>query len=75
VKFCWLAEGTADVYPRLAPPNEWDIAAGHAILAAAGGAMIRTDGEAFRYGAAERKFRAPAFIAWGDPEAVARYRV
>lgn len=75
VKFCWLAEGTADVYPRLAPPNEWDIAAGHAILAAAGGVMIRTDGEAFRYGAAERKFRAPAFIAWGDPEAAERYRV
>jgi 3'(2'), 5'-bisphosphate nucleotidase len=74
VKFCWLAEGTADVYPRLAPPNEWDIAAGHAILAAAGGAMIRTDGEAFRYGAAELKFRAPAFIAWGDREAAARYR-
>ena len=75
VKFCWLAEGSADVYPRLAPPNEWDIAAGHAIVLAAGGAMIRTDGEAFRYGAADRKFRAPAFIAWGDPEAAERYRM
>ena len=40
VKFCRLAEGTADVYPRLAPTSEWDIAAGHALLTAAGGAVF-----------------------------------
>ena len=66
VKFCWLAEGTADVYPRLAPPMEWDIAAGHAIVLAAGGTVIRTDGTAFRYGAAEL-FRAPRLHRLGRP--------
>lgn len=74
LKFCWLAEGAADVYPRLEPPMEWDIAAGHAILAAAGGIVIQPDGTPLHYGRADKGFRAPAFIAWGDPEAVERYR-
>ena len=46
VKFCRLAEGAADLYPRLAPTHDWDIAAGHAILVAAGGSVIAPDGGA-----------------------------
>ena len=48
IKFCRLAEGAADLYPRLAPTHEWDIAAGHAILAAAGGSVLAPDGAAAR---------------------------
>lgn len=40
LKFCWLAEGRGDVYPRLGPTSEWDTAAAHAVLAAAGGAVL-----------------------------------
>jgi 3'(2'), 5'-bisphosphate nucleotidase len=65
VKFCRLAEGTADLYPRLAPTHDWDIAAGHAILVAAGGSVIDPDGAALTYGTAELLI--PAFLAWGDP--------
>jgi 3'(2'), 5'-bisphosphate nucleotidase len=67
LKFCLLAEGSADLYPRLAPTSEWDVAAGHAVLAAAGGALRRPDGGALRYGQGD--FRIPAFIATGDPKA------
>ena len=67
VKFCRIAEGGADVYPRLAPTCEWDVAAGHAILAAAGGAVTKPDGEPLVYGRVEQAFRVPGFIAWGDP--------
>jgi 3'(2'), 5'-bisphosphate nucleotidase len=67
LKLCRIAEGTADVYPRLAPTSEWDIAAGHAVLAAAGGAVVTSDGTPLRYGHADRNFLIPAFIAWGDP--------
>jgi 3'(2'), 5'-bisphosphate nucleotidase len=62
-----LAEGAADVYPRLAPTHEWDIAAGHAVLAAAGGAVVLPDGAPLTYGHAETDFLVPAFVAWGDP--------
>jgi 3'(2'), 5'-bisphosphate nucleotidase len=65
LKFCRVAEGTADVYPRLAPTSEWDIAAGQALLVAAGGQMHRPDGSALRYG--EHEFRVPGFIATGSP--------
>ena len=67
LKFGLLAEGAVDVYPRLAPTHEWDIAAGHAVLAAAGGTVVRPDGAALTYGQAERDFLVPAFVAWGDP--------
>ena len=68
LKFCLLAEGTADIYPRLAPTSEWDIAAGHAVLLAAGGDVRKPDGSALRYGDgyAEGKYLVPAFIASGD---------
>jgi 3'(2'), 5'-bisphosphate nucleotidase len=66
LKFCRIAEGAADIYPRLAPTREWDVAAGHALLAAAGGAVTLPDGSALLYGDAAGDFRIPAFIAWGD---------
>jgi 3'(2'), 5'-bisphosphate nucleotidase len=66
LKFCRIAEGAADIYPRLAPTREWDVAAGHAILAAAGGAVTRPDGGTLCYGDAASDFRVPAFVAWGD---------
>jgi 3'(2'), 5'-bisphosphate nucleotidase len=67
VKFCQLAEGAADVYPRLSTTCEWDIAAGHAILAAAGGMLVTPEGGAMTYGRIEAGFRVPGFMAWGDP--------
>jgi 3'(2'), 5'-bisphosphate nucleotidase len=68
VKFCRLAEGAADLYPRLAPTHDWDIAAGHAILTAAGGTVVAPDGSSLIYGSADLII--PAFVAWGDPAAV-----
>ena len=67
LKFCRLAEGTADLYPRLAPTRDWDVAAGHAILAAAGGNVVAPDGTALIYGTPS--LRIPAFVAWADPAA------
>jgi 3'(2'), 5'-bisphosphate nucleotidase len=65
IKFCRLAEGSADLYPRLAPTRDWDIAAGHAILKAAGGSVTAPDGAALVYGSNDLLI--PAFLAWGDP--------
>jgi 3'(2'), 5'-bisphosphate nucleotidase len=65
LKFCRLAEGVADHYPRLGPTRDWDVAAGHAILAAAGGSVIEPDGASLRY--ATPDLRIPAFLAWGAP--------
>jgi 3'(2'), 5'-bisphosphate nucleotidase len=67
VKFCHLAQGEADIYPRLSPTREWDIAAGCAILAAAGGIVTDLSGGRLHFGCAETKFLVPGFIAWGDP--------
>ncbi|MFL6723160.1 MAG: 3'(2'),5'-bisphosphate nucleotidase CysQ [Sphingomicrobium sp.] len=50
LKFCILAEGKADIYPRLSPTSEWDTAAGHAVLVAAGGRVDGLDGRALAYG-------------------------
>ena len=65
IKFCRLAEGSADLYPRLAPTHDWDIAAGHAILKASGGSVTSPDGMPLAYGTGDLLI--PAFIAWGDP--------
>ncbi len=65
VKFCRLAEGAADLYPRFGPTRDWDVAAGHAILAAAGGSVVAPDGAALTYGSPQ--LRIPAFLACGDP--------
>jgi len=69
VKFCHLAQGDTDLYPRLSPTCEWDIAAGCAILAAAGGKVTDPDGAELRFGSIAKKFLVPGFIAWGDPAA------
>jgi 3'(2'), 5'-bisphosphate nucleotidase len=66
LKFCRIAEGQVDIYPRLAPTCEWDVAAGHALVAAAGGTVTLPHGGVLRYGEIARDFRVPAFIAWGD---------
>jgi len=66
LKFCRIAEGLADVYPRLSPTSEWDIAAGHAVLAAAGGAMTAPDGTPLRYGGTDGRFPVPGFLAAAD---------
>jgi 3'(2'), 5'-bisphosphate nucleotidase len=71
LKFCRIAEGRADVYPRFGPTSEWDIAAGHAIVAAAGGSVTKTDGGPLIYGQVAERFRVPDFVALGDPSAVA----
>jgi 3'(2'), 5'-bisphosphate nucleotidase len=63
LKFCRLAEGAADLYPRFGPTMEWDTAAGHAILAAAGGSVRTLDGKSLTYG--KPGFRNPHFIARG----------
>ena len=61
LKFCILAEGRADIYPRAAPTSEWDTAAGHAVLLAAGGLVDGPDGSPLRYG--KRAFLNRAFVA------------
>ena len=66
LKFCLLAEGEADFYPRLGPTSEWDIAAAHAVLQAAGGTVMLTDGAPLRYNA-KASFLNPDFVAVGDP--------
>jgi len=71
IKFCRVAEGDADVYPRLATTCEWDVAAGHALIVAAGGVVTDGKGLPLAYGRAADNFRVPAFIAWGDPDKAA----
>jgi 3'(2'), 5'-bisphosphate nucleotidase len=66
LKFCRIAEGQVDLYPRLAPTHEWDIAAGHAIVSAAGGDVTAPDGKPLTYGRAGADFRVDGFVAFGD---------
>jgi 3'(2'), 5'-bisphosphate nucleotidase len=63
LKFGLLAAGEADVYPRFGRTMEWDTAAGHAVLAAAGGSVCTLDGEPLRYG--KPGYENPHFVAWG----------
>jgi 3'(2'), 5'-bisphosphate nucleotidase len=68
LKFCIVAEGKADIYPRASPTSEWDTAAGHAVLLAAGGLVDGPDGQPLRYG--KRAFLNRAFVAtsgWKAP--------
>ncbi len=65
LKFCKVAEGAADLYPRFAPTMEWDTAAGHAVLSAAGGWVTNPDGTALRYAKTETGFLNGSFVAWG----------
>ena len=64
LKFCLVAAGEADLYPRLGPTMEWDTAAGHAVLAAAGGKVLAPGGEPLAYGKPD--FRNSFFIASGS---------
>lgn len=66
VKFCRVAEGLADIYPRFGPTMEWDTAAGQAVLEAAGGRVLNPDGSPFQY--RKPDFKNGAFIALGDPK-------
>lgn len=71
IKFCRIAEGAADLYPRFGNVCEWDAAAGHAILRAAGGDIMRLDGEPLRYGNAADNFLIRGFVAYSDDAAKA----
>jgi 3'(2'), 5'-bisphosphate nucleotidase len=65
LKFCLVAAGEADIYPRLGRTMEWDTAAGHAVLSAAGGSVLTVDGKPFVYGKTEEGFANPFFVARG----------
>jgi 3'(2'), 5'-bisphosphate nucleotidase len=65
LKFGLLAEGEADLYPRFGPTMEWDIAAGDALLTAAGGAVLDPAGAPLRYAKAGQGYRTGPFVAWG----------
>lgn len=65
IKFCFIAEGRFDVYPRTGPTAEWDTAAGDAVLRAAGGRVLTGDGAPLAYGKAGDKFLNPGFVAIG----------
>ena len=66
LKFCLLAEGEGDVYPRFGPTMQWDVAAGDAVLRAAGGIVVDDSGRPFRYGPGADGFRNGPFVAWSD---------
>jgi 3'(2'), 5'-bisphosphate nucleotidase len=65
LKLAVLADGGADIYPRLSPTSEWDTAAGHAILNAAGGVLLTQDGQPLLYGKRETNLLNPGFVALG----------
>lgn len=65
LKFCMVAEGRADVYPRLGPTKEWDTAAGQAIVEAAGGHVDVLGGDRLRYGKCDADYLNPEFVAYG----------
>ena len=69
VKFGRVAEGKVDIYPRLGPTSEWDVAAGHAVVTAAGGKITDSKGAPLHFGLGREDFVVPEFIAWGDPAA------
>ncbi|MBM3551752.1 MAG: 3'(2'),5'-bisphosphate nucleotidase CysQ [Alphaproteobacteria bacterium] len=69
LKFCLLARGEADVYPRFGPTMEWDTAAADAVLRAAGGATLDPQGAPLRYGKTDAGYRNGPFIAWADAAA------
>ena len=66
IKFCLVAEGSADFYPRFGPTSEWDTAAAQAVVESAGGRVIQTDGQRLRYNA-KAELLNPHFLVSGDP--------
>jgi 3'(2'), 5'-bisphosphate nucleotidase len=71
IKFCRLAEGKADLYPRFGEVSEWDVAAAHAVLRAAGGEIMRLDAQPLRYGDAAGRFIVKGFVAYASEAAKA----
>jgi 3'(2'), 5'-bisphosphate nucleotidase len=67
IKFCLVAEGSADFYPRFGPTSEWDTAAAQAVVEAAGGCVLQTDGQTLRYNA-KAEILNPHFLVCGDPK-------
>lgn len=65
LKICMIAEGLADIYPRFGQTMEWDTAAAHAILTAAGGSVKDLDGKPLRYGNSNQQYYNPEFISMG----------
>src|SRR6185295_1165148 len=74
IKFCRVAEGAADLYPRFGDVSEWDVAASHAILLAAGGDIMSLDGKPLHYGLRQGDFIIPGFIAFGSSAAASAAR-
>lgn len=72
LKFCRIAEGVADIYPRFGPTHEWDTAAADAVLRGAGGAVLTPGGAPLVYGKKAQNYRNGPYIAVGDP-ALARF--
>ena len=66
LKFCRVAEGTADFYPRLGPTSEWDTAAAQAVVEAAGGVVVKIDGSPLEYNH-KAEYLNPFFFVFGDP--------
>ena len=66
LKFCLIAAGEADLYPRMGRTMEWDTAAGQAVVEAAGGRVLQEDDTPLLYGKAERGYDNPHFIVYGD---------
>lgn len=66
LKSCLVAEGAADIYPRLGPTSEWDTAAAQCVVEEAGGCIIKTDGEVLRYNTKDSLLN-PHFLVIGDP--------
>lgn len=67
LKFCMVAEGAADVYPRLGPTSEWDTAAAHAVVLGAGGTVSTLEGAALRYNTGEKLLN-PYFVVFGPDD-------
>lgn len=74
IKFCRVAEGAADLYPRFGDVSEWDVAAAHAVLLAAGGDIMSLDGKPLHYGLRQGDFIIPGFIAFGSSTAASAAR-
>jgi 3'(2'), 5'-bisphosphate nucleotidase len=66
IKFCRIADGSADFYPRFSPCSEWDTAAGQALVEGSGGAVLGLDGSPLRYNSRDSLI-SPNFLAMGDP--------
>jgi 3'(2'), 5'-bisphosphate nucleotidase len=67
LKLCLVAEGAADIYPRLGPTSEWDTAAGHAVVNAAGGRVVDLHGQELRYNTRESLLNPEFLVCAGDP--------